>query len=43
VVGFIQRIDDQFETTEIGHPRQRRYFHSFADALASLAASRDER
>ena len=37
LVGFIQRVDDAFEVTDFGRPRERSYFSSFDRAAASLA------
>jgi hypothetical protein len=37
LVGFIQRVDDAFEVTNFGRPRERSYFSSFDRATASLA------
>ena len=37
LVGFIQRVDDAFEVTDFGRPRERSYFSSFDRATASLA------
>ncbi|TFC29467.1 hypothetical protein E3O53_13815 [Cryobacterium sp. TMT2-18-3] len=37
LVGFIQRVDDAFEVTDFGRPRERAYFSSFDRATASLA------
>ena len=36
LVGFIQRVDDAFEVTNFGRPRERSYFSSFDRATASL-------
>lgn len=36
LVGFIQRVDDAFEVTDFGRPRERSYFSSFDRARASL-------
>ncbi|MCY7289374.1 MAG: hypothetical protein LH624_14290 [Cryobacterium sp.] len=36
LVGFIQRVDDTFEVTNFGRPRERSYFSSFDRATASL-------
>ncbi|TFC96037.1 MULTISPECIES: hypothetical protein [Cryobacterium] len=40
LVGFIQRVDDAFEVTNFGRPRERSYFSSFDRATASLALCR---
>lgn len=37
LLGFIQRVDDAFEVTNLGRPRERSYFSSFDRATASLA------
>jgi hypothetical protein len=37
LIGFIERIDDRYETTRIGAPRERRRFPTLAAALAFLA------
>ena len=37
LVGFIQRVDDAYEVTNFGRPRERSYFSSFDRATASLA------
>ncbi|TFC45606.1 hypothetical protein E3T26_04165 [Cryobacterium sp. TMT1-21] len=36
LLGFIQRVDDAFEVTNLGRPRERSYFSSFDRATASL-------
>lgn len=40
LLGFIQRVDDAFEVTNLGRPRERSYFSSFDRAAASLAVGR---
>jgi len=35
--GFIVRIGDVFEVSEIGKPRDRRYYSSFDDAVRSFS------
>jgi hypothetical protein len=39
LIGFVQRVDDVFEVTAIGRPRERHYFRTFDDATAFLARS----
>ena len=36
VLGFIQRVDDAYEVTNLGRLRERTYFSSFDRAAASL-------
>jgi hypothetical protein len=36
LIGFIQRVDDVFEVTLIGRPRDRHYFRSFGEATGFL-------
>ncbi|MCU1544279.1 MAG: hypothetical protein JWM50_2144 [Microbacteriaceae bacterium] len=44
LVGFVQRVDDVFEVTLIGRPRERLYFASFDEATCFLGVSaRDSR
>lgn len=40
LVGFIQKVEGLFETTEIGRPRERHYYQSFDAAVSSLAVTR---
>jgi len=41
LIGFVQQVDDVFETTQIGRPRERHYFRSLEAAVDHLAASHD--
>lgn len=38
VLGFIQRLDDAYEVTNLRRLRERSYFSRFAPAAASLAS-----
>jgi hypothetical protein len=39
--GFVRQIGELFETTRIGHPLERRYFASLAEAIGDFASRGD--
>jgi hypothetical protein len=39
LIGFVQRVDNLFEVTSIGRPRERLYFPSFDEATRFLGVS----
>ena len=41
LVGFVQQVGDVFETTQIGRPRERHYFHTLQHAVDHLVANQD--
>ena len=41
LIGFVQQVDDVFETTQIGRPRERHYFHTLQHAVDHLVANQD--